>query len=1264
MVKKSIKHLKNKENNNEKNKENDIIEKNDNNLEMSDYIKNSYEFKKGKSISFKIGDYSIDPNDIYLVGDTELEAKGLIHHHLESINELYDIGLKQIITQVFKIEKTIEEYDLKPALTLQEKQIESVHLEIKFSDVHIKRPVYTGYESGSDQILFPNMALRMEKTYKSVIEVSADIIQTINMKNGEKKIRNDKLLNFKLCKIPVMVGSKLCHKYGKDKKTLIELKEDPTDPGGYFIINGVEWAIDCVEAILFNKLRIFKNEGYQKEIIHAHIISKPGDYYLNSDEFIIRWLKDNQITIEIKRDRLKNKLFPFYVIFRLLGWGSDKLIYEYILQSLDDPISKMMGNYLDNAFNAKYQFMPKSENMHLQEELLRYYIEEVKSEYKSYDLKSEESKNKLMQDILNHIDLHFLPHIGMTAESRHKKLHFLALGFRKLFLTYMGILEPTDRDSFNSKRVHAAGTSYAKVFKTYLNASVIQRIKRFFTKVFKNQSAFEIPLRDCMAASVNVIDFERVITQAITAGNKSEITINKKARINRLSSQQLSRKNQLSVYSILRGITTTSADNAKQSERANEIRRVHMSFLGYICIIHSPEGEKVGINKQLAIFASITRATLGEVIKSFILNDPECIPLSNVLPIDIYEKKLCNIYVNGDWIGLCNDAFEFTIKYRQKRRNFEINPEISIVWDKAENEIYFWSDVGRVIRPLLIVYNNKRDSHIFPTNEKYSEKKQNFKQGLALTQKHIDGILSKTINIEDLLRENIIEYISADEQENLYICSSFDKLIDMRNDELNEFTHCDIPQAILGLTALTSPYANHNQTPRIVFQTSQVRQTCGIHSLNWPFRYDKEGFLQYRSETPLVKTISNHYLFPNGCMAIVAIACNTGYNQEDSLVIAQGAIDRGMFNGCKLTFYKTKVEQKETIENPSINTEKMRIACYDKLVNGIVTKGTIINKDDALIGKVAKVSSGERSYKYIDRSVIYKDIEPAIVHDVLRIRNEQDEDIVKVVLRKMRPVSIGDKFSSRSGQKTVVGVTLSDSDMPRTIDGIMPSFIINPHCIPSRMTLGQLYESQIGNWAAKKGNQTDGTFFHKIDIESIGNELEELGLDRCGYHRLYNGFTGEWIDTEIFMGPTFYQRLQKFVVDTVYKITQGPSDPITYIPVDGGKGTGGGLRIGEMEKDVFISHGNMRCLSEKFFSHADGTTLYICRCGKPAIVNLSQNPPIIKCKYCLDNAQIYAVPSSWSSKLMTSQEIPALNIGVRTIPEAFTFERNAIELIN
>lgn len=221
-----------------------------------------------------------------------------------------------------------------------------------------------------------------------------------------------------------------------------------------------------------------------------------------------------------------------------------------------------------------------------------------------------------------------------------------------------------------------------------------------------------------------------------------------------------------------------------------------------------------------------------------------------------------------------------------------------------------------------------------------------------------------------------------------------------------------------------------------------------------------------------------------------------------------------------------------------------------------------------------------------------------------------------------------------------------------------PSMILNPHAIPSRMTIGQLIESQISGYCARKGAQIDGTIFRKVDIESIANELENIGMDRYGRRRLYSGITGEFIDTEIFIGPVFYQCLQKFVSDTVYKVTQGPRDPITMIPVEGGKASNGGLRIGELEYSVLVSQGVSRVMKEKIYDHADSYDQYYCRCGKEAIVNTKQNPPILKCKYCGDAADIYRVPTSWSAKLFR-HEVQGLGVGLRVYAEPFMFECNA-----
>lgn len=280
-----------------------------------------------------------------------------------------------------------------------------------------------------------------------------------------------------------------------------------------------------------------------------------------------------------------------------------------------------------------------------------------------------------------------------------------------------------------------------------------------------------------------------------------------------------------------------------------------------------------GVNKQLALFAYITKASSSEVIKDMLLSDKEIFAINTIDHKDIADKNLCNVYVNGDWIGCCADALYIADKYRKKRRRFEISPEITVVWDNTQDEVYFWADVGRVIRPLIIVYNNKRDPEMFSE----SERKGPFKQKIMITQDHIDKLYAKTITFEDLLKENLVEFISAEEQENMYLSSSYETLMKNQTDELHEYTHCDIPQAMVGLTGLTSPYAGHNQAQRIVYQTSQSKQTCGVFAKNWPFRADKDTFLQYNNEMPLVKTVSNRYLYPNGSNCIVALMCYTGF---------------------------------------------------------------------------------------------------------------------------------------------------------------------------------------------------------------------------------------------------------------------------------------------------------------------------------------------------------------------------------------------------
>jgi DNA-directed RNA polymerase beta subunit len=638
-------------------------------------------------------------------------------------------------------------------------------------------------------------------------------------------------------------------------------------------------------------------------------------------------------------------------------------------------------------------------------------------------------------------------------------------------------------------------------------------------------------------------------------------------------------------------------------------------------------------------------------IKIYNINDV------NVTPEFIYVNKLKKVFVNGDWIAVCNNPYKLCNLLKQQRRDRIIDPYSTIYYDVMVSEIYIWVDVGRITRPLLIVYNNIDNPEYF--DEKYSDKLNNFQQKTLMTKEilnklnniqEFDPINNNKFNINNLHQMKIIDYISPEEHENCMVSVNIETLNANKNNILSIFTHCDIEQSIAGIPCLTSPYANHNQGPRIIYQTNQVKQACGWFAGNYPDRIDKEGFLQYYCEDPLTRTIANNYISPIGANAIVAIQCYSGYNQEDSMIGNQSAFDRGLFNGSHFTYEQSDLDKGEVFGTAPINEtmDFKAYANYDKIQSGFVPNNTIINKNDVIISKYGQIpkSQAENEFKYMDKSLIYKGNESVSVYNSLLSKNSDDITIAKIALRSERSVDIGDKFSSRSGQKGVVGITLKQCDMPFTENGIIPDLIINPHAIPSRMTIGQLIETLENKRNAMEGIITDATLFNKPDINQIGDDLTKLGYNRYGNERLFDGRTGEWIDVVIFMGPTYYQRLQKFTVDAIYSVRKPVIDAITRQPLSG-KSSGGGLKVGEMEKDVFNANGAMRYLNEKFYQHSDAFDVYICKtCGKYAIYNEEKN--IAKCKTisCNGLEEIVKVHSSWSTKLFM-QELNAMNIGVK-----------------
>jgi DNA-directed RNA polymerase beta subunit len=1516
--------------------------------ELSDQI-------KVKPLELSKFDYKYNPNELLLIINSLWEIRGPVSHHIESANRFYETGVTSIL-QAFKIKKELTN---KRNSTDEDKEIDSITCEVVPRDVTLSPPTTMHFRTGKPLLLYPTAANIHEKYYSGSLSFSCDIKATAQLKNGTTIQREERIDNLQISRIPIVVRSIMCNTYGKSKEALAKLGEDPSDPGGYFVCRG-EWAVECTENITFNQPKIYRNDGYGNSRARCEFISKPGDAYQNSDMILIRIFKDYSITIEIVRDKLQDVQIPFYLVFRAMGWTSDKEMMDWIIYDYNSSSNKDILNIVVTAMKATYN---KSKYLHItdQIEAIRQIISMVPEEmFKYYDLKNHpENYHNAIFDILTIFDTYCLPHIGMTATSRHEKLKFIALLIRKTIMVCLNYIPQTDRDSFRNKRIHPIGENYAKAFKTIFNQTVVSPIKRRMVQEFQSAPFSQVAMANMVRTAIYGDDFRRLMTQTIIAGQQSSLKVGKRSFVNRLSTQPVGRKNQLNAIAVLRQISSSSsADSAKQSERASEMRRIHMSQVGYVCVSHSStEGMNVGVKKQFAMSTFIAPPSSSEVLKKLISEDPSIIFENQLTPIDISRGSFARVFVNGYLIGYVEDSIKLVNYYRNLRRKLEINPYTTIYWDNVQNEVQFYVDVGRLCRPLIIVYNNQRDS------AHWKGQTDKFEQGIAITSEDIRDMYRGTKTIDTLLLEQKIEYITPEEQENYYISADMKQLELDRHNELQEYTHCDIPAAIIGLTAITAPYGNHNQPPRVTYQTSQAKQTCGYYTLNWPYRADKETFLMYCSESPLVCTLSNKFLFANGNNVMVAIATYTGYNQEDSLIVNKSAVERGLFDGSKMNFYKTDLEQKEELGNPdALKTDGIKAANYEKLVNGVVQKGQILKTDDVIIGKFMPLPKGKDDrYSYIDRSIVYQDEEDAIVHNVIVGRNEDGVYFVKVAVRKVRQVAVGDKFcltpthnvlcadgwkpinevttkdlvatlnqqtqtlewqlpvetytfevdepiykvqnryisfevtdkhsvyvrrpytssykleemknvtcatyytskfldytraaqylkvecegfddkivpawywyycvgvyytgitlvdksrqittvkdtdtefikynlnsanvqfvnykqeydikitdeqflqwcklnctfnyfsklsvehsravllgmlhaehtdkalywytsdqkiidvlqllsfkcngvgrvlpknnekdkftafiyednclnefivssknikqidykglvhcievpnhvfltqhnglvhwtgnSSRSGQKGICALKMREADMPTTRDGIRPIMIFNPHGMPSRMTVAQLIESLIGNVCAIKGVQVDGTMFKPVDINAIAEELEQLGLNRYGYEHMISGLTGEFIDTMIFFGPVFYQRLLKFVADAEYSVKHALTDAVTHQPLDG-QGSSGGLRIGEMERDVISSHGSSRVFVEKFQYHSDGYIDYFCICGKPAIVNHKEN--VYKCNYCKDNADIVAYPSSWSAKLFR-QEMESCNFGVAVLPKPVTF---------
>ena len=659
-------------------------------------------------------------------------------------------------------------------------------------------------------------------------------------------------------------------------------------------------------------------------------------------------------------------------------------------------------------------------------------------------------------------------------------------------------------------------------------------------------------------------------------------------------------------------------------------------------VVHNtPEGASVGVVKNISYLAHITipsnSSLIHEIVKSKVEN------IDTMLPSEVYNKV--KVFVNGAWCGVTNKPQELYEYLKDKKYKGIINVYTSIIFDIKRCEIRVCNESGRLTRPLLRVNKNN----------------------LYLTKEYVNNIKDKKLKWDDLvvnhiLDNSVLEYIDADEQ-NVSMIAMKPSTLNQDGIERYNYTHCEIhPSTIFGVLASCVPFPEHNQSPRNTYQTAQAKQAMGIYATNYDKRMDKTSYVLNYAMRPLVDTrimnMINLNDIPSGEMVIVAIASYTGFNQEDSLIFNQGAIDRGLFVS---TIYHTEKDEDKKDQGDEeirckpdkLKTKGMKFANYDKLNSkGFMKENSLVENKDIIIGKVIPIKENKNDntkvIKYQDKSKLHRTIEETYIDKNYMDRNGDGYTFCKIRLRNFRKLNIGDKCSSRAGQKGTIGIILPEKDMPFTADGLKPDLIINPHAIPSRMTIGQLKETLLGKVLLELGLFGDGTSFGELDIKDIRKELLNCGYEMNGNQLMMNGMTGEQLESSIFIGPVFYQRLKHMVNDKQHSRSFGPKVVLTRQPAEG-RSRDGGLRFGEMERDSTIAHGASRFTKERLYDVSDKYEVYVCKsCGMIAAYNNEKH--IHNCNSCGNKTDFSLVCIPYACKLLF-QELITMNVVPRILTE-------------
>jgi DNA-directed RNA polymerase II subunit RPB2 len=1102
----------------------------------------------------------------------------LVRHHLDSYSDLLNNKIPNFIKGINPIKQDLGDG-------------RQIHVYIGGKDGNEIKYLPPVDDFGN--AILPHLCRLEDKTYKLGIQVDFDIDYIFE--NDTETVRFKDIM---LAEIPLMLKSSLCFLSTMTSDQLYDAGECKFELGGYFIIGGAEKVLLTQERLGDNmfyasrrvrppsgpdargltqkedapKLEDGVTKGEEYEYIagiksisedgtngpSTHFLTIPPKNMKPSDPSLLAKTTDFS-AFSTNRLALINlpgfsQEIPLISVFYALGLTSDQDIYDTILAGIPDkerqPYDEIFMELVLSHEKFLKQMMLKEEDQNEDPNMLVLYRQT-----------RTRTKAGVYVNLYNYLFPHCELNEGESASSFYRRKAYLLGNLTRMAIEIaIGIKPKTDREHYRFKRLDASGEllfqEFRRVFKEISNSmkTLMDSRVHYQQETYAGKKLTEL---------VQVENINTVYWKYYEFLNNFEKSFKGKWGGKDGVAQELSRYSYLGTIAHLRRINVDMDKGSKMVEP----RRIHGSSWGLVCPTDNPDGHNIGLIKSLTLLCSLSTASPSADVRKLIEEYDSFTSLSLINP-STWDPRWTKVFLNSDLIGVCErDTTDLHDKLLSARRSGAINKFVSLCWNRLDNEYIIYTDAGRPMRPL-------------------------YREGIKPDQ-------VKKVKEWKSMVQKLFDYVDGQESESLRV-----SMEPFSQDKLSEIHG----MALFSASASVIPHSDHNACVRNMFSCQQTKQACAWFNTAFNKRFDTIATWLNYAQRPISQTWTvNSIMGKDGCMPygqnpIIAVATYTGYNQEDSIILNDGSVKRGMYTISYYHGYKIEEEMIDTLTN--VHTEFGNVALdpryretvarkpgydYDQLDgNGIIRKGAKVTDKTILVGIVSPIKDNSgQIIGYTDKSHEPKRGQHGYVDDVYMYQTASGLRCVKIRVVENREPQTGDKFSVRHGPKGTCGTRIPEEDMPYTPTGIRPDMILNPHAFPSRMALGQVIEMMCTKLGVELGYMSDATPFSTQNrVAETKTLLQKAGFHPYGHEVLYNGMTGEMMEAEIFMGPAYYLRLKQMVEDKINYRSTGPKKLLTHQPLEG-RAQDGGLRIGEMERDSLISHGLAKFWNESMMERSD-----------------------------------------------------------------------------